>query len=106
MSGFFLSFSVLNQLKRLPVKPTFKDKIKAFPKYFLVAFFHRVYRILPTMAFCLLINWEFIKYITMDSPIKSGFLKLVDEDCGSTWWKKLLFIDNWVNPSQDNICLP
>lgn len=83
VGGFFSSVLVLEKiLKMKNIRPG------------LVPFMwvHRILRVWPTYAFCLLVYWKLSIYWS-DGPLWSEYLHEV-ANCDDQWWRNLLFIDN------------
>jgi peptidoglycan/LPS O-acetylase OafA/YrhL len=80
------------------MKERSKGKKFNLPVYFI----HRYLRLTPALAIMLLFN------ATLYSRIGSGPLwkthsQKVEEECRNSWWKYLLFINNWFPIEQ--VCL-
>jgi len=112
ISGFLAVFVFLN---------TFKNQSKLFDKindennyfyFFLDVFhlrhlffyyFHRYYRLIPTLVFVLLISIHLTPWMGQGPifPTTKGFEV---SSCRHQWWTTILFINNFISPSKS--CLP
>ncbi|KAL5292396.1 hypothetical protein ACFFRR_011293 [Megaselia abdita] len=71
------------------------------PLNVLYMYSHRLLRLLPVLCISVLFVMTFLKYCG-NGPIWSFVLKLFTYPCEKTWWRTLLFIQNYHN---DLVCL-
>ena len=90
LGGFLATFSLVSKLTT--TKPSLLN--------YLVCLRHRVLRILPSYAVVIFYSLM-LPYIVSDSPLRIFQLDLA-KNCKNNWWKNLIFLDNWLNPSPDN----
>lgn len=67
-------------------------------------YFHRVYRILPTYAFCLFFTWAILKYMGYGPQWIYADITILTFQCKRYWYSNLLFINNFVPHWEGNYC--
>ena len=94
MSAFLFTYIFLCKLERMQFTVS---------TYFLTII-HRVLRLWPTLALCLLFWWKLTPYVT-SGPIWNEFVEGYISVCEDRWWANLLFIDNYFNTFSTGYCL-
>ena len=95
MSGHLLTFLFLQNLQT-------HETLR--PIEWLWLYLHRLYRIVPSYLYILLLMWTAIKYLG-SGPLWFQQSDL-DIDCEKYWWTNMLFINNFLPNGDGNLCLP
>jgi len=92
LSGFLQGFQLLTKLKKTPVS------IKAY----LQLLRHRWMRLAPTYLVAILIYWKLT--VTFNTgPLWYQYSNRAQQ-CGDSWWKNILFLDNVLNTGSQYYC--
>jgi len=92
LSGFLQGFQLTNKLKKTPL--TFKayfDLIR-----------HRWIRLAPTYFIAILLYWKIAVHFG-EGPLWYQFTNRAQQ-CGDSWWKNILFLDNVLNTGSQHYC--
>jgi len=92
LSGFLQGFQLLNKLRRSELTfKTYFDLIR-----------HRWIRLVPTYFIAILLYWKLAVHLG-DGPLWYQFVGRAQQ-CGDSWWKNILFLDNVLNSSSHHYC--
>eukprot|EP01084_Bolivina_argentea_P262735 444439_1 len=94
LSGFLGAFSLHRQLK--------SHKNTNCYIFVLLSYIHRILRLLPMMAFVLLIEWYVVDQLSSGYRVESRTMN--QYACNDRWYKILLFYDNLIRDFDDNTC--
>jgi len=92
LSGFLQGFQLISKLRKTPMN------IKSY----LMLLRHRWMRLAPTYLVAILIYWKLTPTFTT-GPIWYQYSNRAQQ-CGDSWWKNILFLDNVLNTGSAHYC--
>eukprot|EP01094_Clydonella_sp_ATCC50884_P004907 TRINITY_DN13901_c0_g1_i1.p1 TRINITY_DN13901_c0_g1~~TRINITY_DN13901_c0_g1_i1.p1 ORF type:complete len:760 (+),score=193.50 TRINITY_DN13901_c0_g1_i1:260-2281(+) len=87
MSGFLVAYLFLLELKKHGMRRI------TMPLFY----FHRIWRIFPTVLVGTLFYWQVMPYVWTTGPFQPAMKEVVDDACDPYWWSTLLFFNNFVD---------
>lgn len=62
-------------------------------------YIHRYLRLTPLFAMTFLVTMTLLRFMG-DGPFWPIFIGLLSSSCGKYWWSALLYVQNYVNPTE------
>lgn len=98
IGGFFVAYVLTQKFEDFCKRLAGSSKALLFGK----VYFHRIYRIWPSYALCVLVLYKLAVFV-WSGPAWSSFAAMTKE-CEGKWWTNLLYIDNLFGRDTSDYC--